>query len=90
VAVVDANVDRKGTRHAAESYLNFISTNPVARSIISSLFFRLSDPTPGDGTLPRELLSATNPRFKLGDWNKIQTDFFAEGGIFDQIYQSTR
>ena len=54
--------------------------------MISSLFFRLGDPMPGDGTLPRELLSATNPRFKLGDWNKIQKDFFSEGGIFDQIY----
>src|SRR5205823_11370750 len=31
VAVVDANVDRKGTRHAAETYLSFISTNPTAR-----------------------------------------------------------
>ena len=90
VAVVDANVDRKGTRHAAETYLEFISKNAEARAIISSLFFRTSDPVPGAGTLPHTLLSATDPAFGLGDWNKIQTDFFAEGGIFDQIYQSGR
>ena len=90
VAVVDANVDRKGTRHAAEAYLNFISTNPAAREIISSLFFRLNDPKPGDGTLPHTLLRADDPRFQLENWNKIQTDFFAEGGIFDQIYLSAR
>ena len=90
VAVVDANVDRRGTRHAAETYLNFISTNPVAREIIASLYFRLGDPVSGDGTRPYKLLRATDPAFGLGDWNKIQTDYFAEGGIFDQIYQSGR
>lgn len=90
VALVDTNVDRKGTRHAAEAYLNFISTNPAAREIISSLFFRLTDPTPGDGTFPHTLLRADDPRFGLGDWNAIQTNFFAEGGIFDQIYESGR
>jgi sulfate transport system substrate-binding protein len=90
VAVVDANVDRKGTRHAAETYLNFISTNPAARAIITSLFFRPGDPVPGDGTLPQKLLRADDPAFGLGDWNKIQSDFFAEGGVFDQIYRSAR
>ena len=34
------------------------------------------------------LLRATDPKFNLGDWGKIQKDFFSEGGIFDQIYQS--
>ena len=50
----------------------------------------VADPVPGDGTLPHTLLHATDPAFGLGDWNKIQTDFFAEGGVFDQIYQSGR
>ncbi len=90
VAIVDANVDRKGTRPAAEAYLEFISKHPAAREIISSLYFRLGDPAPGDGTLPNTLLRATDPRFGLGDWNAIQTAFFAEGGVFDQLYQSGR
>jgi sulfate/thiosulfate transport system substrate-binding protein len=90
VAVVDANVDRKGTRHAAETYLRFISTESAARSIIASLFFRLGDPVPGDGTLPHTLIRATDPAYGLGDWTRIQTEFFAEGGVFDQVYRSGR
>jgi sulfate transport system substrate-binding protein len=91
VALVDANVDRRGTRAVAEAYLNFISTNPAARAIISSLFFRLGDPTPGDGTNPQTLLRADdNARFGLGDWAAIQDAFFAEGGEFDRVYQSGR
>jgi sulfate transport system substrate-binding protein len=88
VAVVDANVDRKGTRHPAETYMKFVATDPGARAIISESFFRLGDPTPGAGPPPRKLLRATDPAFALGDWTRIQTEFFAEGGAFDQIYQS--
>jgi sulfate transport system substrate-binding protein len=88
VAVVDANVDRKGTRHPAEAYLRFISTDPAARAIISSLHFRLDDPTPGDGTRPHALLRATDPAFGLGDWTAIQNRFFSEGGEFDRIYRA--
>jgi ABC-type sulfate transport system substrate-binding protein len=37
-----------------------------------------------------KLLRATESQFQLGDWNTIQSTFFAEGGIFDQIYQAGR
>jgi ABC-type sulfate transport system substrate-binding protein len=90
VAVVDATVDRKGTRHPAEEYLKFISTDPAARNIIASLFFRLGDPKPDSGSLPHTLLRATDTKFDLGDWNRIQTTFFTEGGTFDQIYRAGR
>jgi sulfate transport system substrate-binding protein len=87
VALVDANATRKGTTEAAREYLSFLYT-PAARELIAELFFR----PPGWETDPRfaklKLLRATDSQFKLGDWNKIQKDFFAEGGIFDQIYQS--
>lgn len=93
VALVDANVDRKGTRAAAEAYLQFLYT-PEAQEVIAETYFR-----PGNAEVasrraqqfpPIELFRATDPKMGLGDWNKIQTDFFAEGGIFDQIYQSGR
>jgi sulfate/thiosulfate transport system substrate-binding protein len=93
VALVDANADRKGTRPAAEAYLKFLYT-PAAQDVIAQTFFRPSDPEVAKqhaGKLkPIELFSATDPALGLGDWNKIQTDFFAEGGIFDQIYQPGR
>jgi sulfate transport system substrate-binding protein len=89
VAVVDDNVARKGTRQVAREYLEFLYT-PAAREVIESLHFRLGDPDPAGASLPRMLLRPTDPRFGLGDWSQIQTDFFSEGGIFDQIYQSGR
>lgn len=89
VALVDANVDRKGTRDAAEAYLNFLYT-PAAQEVIAETFFRPGDPAVAkkhaDLFPSIELFQATEPAMGLGGWNKIQTDFFAEGGIFDQIY----
>lgn len=93
VALVDANVDRKGTRAAAEAYLEFLFT-PVAQELIAETYFR-----PGAAEVAKrhavrfpeiDLFHVTDPKLELGDWNKIQADFFAEGGVFDQIYQSGR
>jgi sulfate/thiosulfate-binding protein len=93
VALVDANVDRKGTRAAAEAYLQFLYT-PEAQEEIAKAGFRASNAEVAgryaEKFKPIDLFRATGPEMGLGDWNKIQTDFFAEGGIFDQIYQSVR
>ena len=53
IAVVDTNVDRKGTRHAAEAYLGFLYT-PEARAIAARHHFRPwgdSPPPPAGGTM---------------------------------------
>ena len=86
MAVVDANVDRKKTRDAAEAYLKFLYT-PEAQEIIAKNYYRPSKP---------EVLHKYSNQFKeveLFDINKIANDwddadekFFAEGKIFDQIY----
>jgi sulfate/thiosulfate transport system substrate-binding protein len=93
VALVDANVDRKGTRAAAEAYLEFLYSAP-AQDTIAETYFRPSDAEAAkrhaDLFPAIELFRVTDPGLELGDWNKIQTDFFAEGGVFDQIYQSGR
>jgi sulfate/thiosulfate transport system substrate-binding protein len=91
VAVVDENAARKGTAEAARAYLEFLYT-PAAQDLIAELFFRPTTAAAAEkhaDRFPRiELLRATDPKYKLGDWNKIQKDFFSEGGVFDQIYQS--
>ena len=86
VAVVDANVDRKKSRDAAEAYLKFLYT-PEAQEIIAKNYYRPSKP---------EVLHKYSNQFKeveLFDINKIANDwdaaddkFFGEGKIFDQIY----
>jgi sulfate/thiosulfate transport system substrate-binding protein len=89
VAVVDEVVDAKGTRKVAEAYLNFLYT-PEAQKLIAHHYYRPSDPKSAD---PKDLarfvdvnlISIDDPLF--GGWAKAQPKHFAEGGIFDQIYQ---
>ena len=89
VAVVDEVVDAKGTRKAAEAYLSFLYT-PEAQKLIAHNYYRPSDPKSADPKdLARfpdvKLVSIDDPLF--GGWAKAQPKHFAEGGIFDQIYQ---
>ena len=89
VAVVDEVVDAKGTRKVAEAYLNFLYT-PEAQKLIAHHYYRPSDPKAADPKdLARfvdvKLVAIDDPLF--GGWAKAQPKHFAEGGIFDQIYQ---
>lgn len=88
VAWLDANVDRKGTRAAAEAYLNFLYSE-AAQEIIAQHFYR---PSRADvlanhaGTLQAlELFPITNI---ARDWEDAAQKFFKDGGVFDTIYQS--
>ena len=87
VAVVDANAATKGTTDVARAYLEFLYTKE-AQEVVAQLFFRPVDWKNDPRFKGATLLDATDPRYKLGDWNQIQKDFFSEGGHFDQIYQS--
>jgi sulfate transport system substrate-binding protein len=86
VAVVDKNVDRKGTRAAAEEYVKFLYTEE-AQDIIGKNFYR---PTSAKAQakyakqLPKLNLFTIEEAF--GGWAKADKDHFADGGSFDQIY----
>ena len=87
VAVVDKVVDAKGTRAAAEAYLKFLYT-PAAQEIIATNHYRPRDPA----VLQAHALDL--PAVKLftvanlaGTWANAQAKFFADGGVFDQIYK---
>jgi sulfate transport system substrate-binding protein len=90
VAVVDANVDRKGTRAAAEGYLKFLYT-PEAQEIIAQHHYRPTHPEIqkkyADQLPPIDLFRITAV---AKSWDEAQQKFFAEGGVFDQIYQPGR
>jgi sulfate/thiosulfate transport system substrate-binding protein len=89
VALVDGNVDAKGTRKEAEAYLAFLYT-PEAQKIIAKNFYRPLDEKAADpadlARFPKiELLKIDDPIF--GGWAKAQPTHFADGGVFDQIYK---
>jgi sulfate/thiosulfate-binding protein len=87
VAVVDSVVDRKGTRAAAEAYLKFLYT-PEGQEIIARHHYRPTDETVlarHRDQLPQLRLFAIAEL--VSNWDEAQGKFFAEGGVFDVIYQ---
>ena len=89
VAVVDVNVDKKATRHAAEAYLGFLYT-PEGRAIVAKHHCRpwgANPPPPAEGETWPEL--ETFDISAIGGWETAMKTFFGEGGVFDSIYQPT-
>ena len=89
VAVVDANVDAKGTRKLAEAYLNYLYSEEGQR-LAAKHHYRPSKPelVPADelAKLPEiTLISIDDPLF--GGWAKAQPYHFGDGGVFDQVYR---
>jgi sulfate/thiosulfate transport system substrate-binding protein len=88
VAIVDKVVDRHGTRKVAQAYLEFLYT-PEAQEICAKNFYRPRDETILEKharQFPKvNTLTIGDPIF--GGWAKAQKKHFADGGIFDQIYQ---
>ncbi|HET6880855.1 MAG TPA: sulfate ABC transporter substrate-binding protein [Pirellulales bacterium] len=87
VAVVDANARRKGTEKVAEEYLRFVYT-PAAQEILARHGYRPTNEAIGKGH------AAKFPDIKLfavtdisQGWDDAHQRFFAEGAVFDQIYQ---
>jgi sulfate transport system substrate-binding protein len=86
VAVVDRNVDRKGTRKAAEAYLRFIYSDE-GQEIAARNFYRPTNPAVAQKyatRFPKVTLFTIGDAF--GGWQKAAKTHFADGGTFDQIY----
>ena len=86
VAVVDRNVDRKGTRKAAEAYLQYLYSDE-GQEIAARNFYRPTDPKVAAkyaGKFPKLTLVTIDGAF--GGWPNATKTHFADGGTFDQIY----
>lgn len=87
VAVVDKIVDKHGTRKVAEAYLQYLYS-PEGQEIAAENFYRPSDPAVAAkyaDSFPKISLFTVDELF--GGWTKAQATYFADGGVFDQIYQ---
>ncbi len=93
VAVVDGNVDAKGSRKEAEAYLTYLYSEE-GQTIAAKHYYRPSEPDKvADKALlerfPKiDLVTIDDPQF--GGWAKAQPTHFGDGGVFDQIYKPTR
>jgi sulfate/thiosulfate-binding protein len=90
VAVVDANVDKHGTRPVAEAYLKFLYT-PEAQEIIARNHYRPRNAQIA-AKYARELknipLLSIDRHF--GGWAKAQATFFNDGALFDQAFEAAK
>jgi sulfate/thiosulfate transport system substrate-binding protein len=87
VAVVDKVVDRRGTRAVAEAYLKFLYTQE-GQELAAKHHFRprmAGVAAAHAGKFPKINLVTVDKEF--GGWAAVQQRHFADGGIFDQIYQ---
>jgi sulfate transport system substrate-binding protein len=83
VAVVDRNVDRRGTRAAATAYLEFLYS-PEGQKLAAQNHFRPRDAAAAPaGEFPAIKLFTIDEVF--GGWSSAQPKHFDDSGVFDQI-----
>ena len=90
VAVVDANVDRKGTRAAAEAYLQFLYMDE-AQEIIAKHYYRPTHETilkKHRETFPAMRLFVVTD---IGEnWEDVHKKLVGDDSVFDTIYKPKR
>ena len=92
IAVVDANVRRKGTAAMADEYMRFLYTEEAQELIVKN-FHRPTNPAVFERhkrLFPEMDLRRATTLVPSGNWNDIQKRFFAEGAVFDQIQSAGR
>ncbi|MEJ8839622.1 sulfate ABC transporter substrate-binding protein [Ramlibacter sp. AN1133] len=87
VAVVDRNVDRRGTRAIAQEYLKYLYTEE-GQDIIGKNFYR-----PAVSKAAQAKYAKQFPKLNLftigeafGGWAKADQEHFADGASFDQVF----
>jgi sulfate/thiosulfate transport system substrate-binding protein len=87
VAVVDKFVDKHGTRAVATAYLEYLYS-PEGQEIAAKHYYRprLKEVATkyADRFPPVKLFTIDD---EFGGWEKAQKEHFADGGVFDKIYE---
>lgn len=87
VAVVDKVARKHGTEAVAKGYLEYLYSDEGQR-IIAKYHYRPSNPAIQKETAAQfPQLTLFTVKDLEGDWDKAQKKHFAQGGLFDQIYQ---
>lgn len=85
IAVVDKVVDKRGSRKAAQAFVQFLFT-PEAQREFAAVGFR-----PVNSTVAKEVekrypkIAKLNTVQTFGGWDAVDRKFFASGAIFDQL-----
>ena len=87
VAVIDKNTGKHGTQAVAQAYLEYLYT-PEGQEIVAKHHYRPRDPKVAAKYANRfgnvQLFTIDE---LFGGWQKAHKTHFADGGVFDKIYQ---
>jgi sulfate transport system substrate-binding protein len=90
VAIVDKVVDKRGTRAVAQAYLEYLYSEP-GQQIAAKHFYRprlSAVSSRHENRFPKVKLFTVDQPF--GGWQRAHRAHFADGAVFDQIYQPGR
>ena len=90
VSIVDKVVDKRGTRAVAQAYLEYLYSDE-GQEIAARNFYRPRSAKVAEkhaAQFPKVTLVTIDEVF--GGWQKAQAKHFADGGVFDDIYQPVR
>jgi sulfate transport system substrate-binding protein len=85
VAVIDAYVDKHGTRQAAEAFVEFLFSKE-AQEVFAKYGLRSVDPEVAKATAGQ--YPAVEDQFTIeyfGGWDKATPEFFGDQGIYNQV-----
>ena len=90
IAVVDKNVDKHGTRKAAEALAAYLQGDKAQQIFAEEGFRPVSEnvwaKVKGQFASVKTLFSVDT----FGGWKAVNARFFGEGGIWDQLFQQRR
>lgn len=90
VAVVDANVDRRGTREVAEAYLEYLYSDEGQEIAARNYYRPRNEVVAAAHSASFSQITLFTIDEVFGGWDAAQAEHFADGGRFDQIYTSAR
>ena len=87
VAVIDKNVDKKGTRAVAEEYLKYLYSEE-GQDIAGKNFYRPAVSEKAKAKYAKQFakINLFSIDSAFGGWAKADKEHFADNGSFDQIY----
>lgn len=88
VAVVDKNVNKKGTQEVATAFVKYLYT-PQAQAEFAKAGFRpVNKVTASKYAKKFPQVTKLYTIATFGGWDRVQNKFFKDGGIFDQVLKS--
>lgn len=90
VAIIDANVERHGTRQLAEAFVGFLRTEEAQRAYAAHGLRPVLEHVAAE---TRDRFAPTQELFTiqdLGGWTEAQRTLFGDGGVYDQALAANR